>query len=70
MILFNDIITTKIPIIKNNKKEKNRQTIVLLTVFPLFSDRLDTKFDVFETLLKSLEKNNVSLEEGDVLVFC
>ncbi len=29
---------------------------------------MDTKFDVFETLLKTLGKNNVSLEEGDVLV--
>jgi coenzyme F420-0:L-glutamate ligase/coenzyme F420-1:gamma-L-glutamate ligase len=66
--LFHDIIPTTILIIHNNKKEKKRQNIVQLTVFPLLAERMDTKFDVFETLLKTLEKNNVSLEEGDVLV--
>ena len=39
-----------------------------LTVFPLLAKRMDTKFDVFETLLKTLENNNESLKEGDVLV--
>ena len=38
-----------------------------LTVFPLLAKRMDTKFDVFETLLKTLENNNESLKEGDVL---
>lgn len=44
------------------------KNIVQLTVFPLLSEKMDTKFDVFETLLKTLGKNNVVLEEGDVLV--
>ena len=39
-----------------------------LTVFPLLAKRMDTEFDVFETLLKTLENNNESLKEGDVLV--
>ncbi len=39
-----------------------------LTVFPLLAERMETKFDVFETLLKTLKNNNESLEEGDVLV--
>ncbi len=39
-----------------------------LTVFPLLAKRMNKKFDVFETLLKTLENNNESLEEGDVLV--
>jgi len=41
---------------------------VQLTVFPLLSERMEGEFDVFEALLKTLEKNNVKLEEGDVLV--
>ena len=39
-----------------------------LTVFSLLAKRMNKKFDVFETLLKTLENNNESLEEGDVLV--
>ena len=39
-----------------------------LTVFPLLAKRMDTEFDVFETLLKTLENNGESLKEGDVLV--
>ena len=50
------------------EKEKKRQNIVQLTVFPLLAERMDKKFNVFETLMKTLEKNNVTFEEGDVLV--
>ena len=39
-----------------------------LTVFPLLSERMEGEFDVFEALLKTLEKNNIKLEEADVLV--
>ena len=39
-----------------------------LTVLPLLADRMDEKFDVFEVFLKTLEKNNAKLEEGDVIV--
>lgn len=39
-----------------------------LTVLPLLADRMEEKFNVFEILLKTLEKNNAELEEGDVLV--
>ena len=39
-----------------------------LTVLPLLADRMEKKFNVFEILLKTLEKNNAELEEGDVLV--
>ena len=38
------------------------------TVLPLSADRMEKKFNVFEVLLKTLEKNNTELEEGDVLV--
>ena len=50
------------------KKKKNAQNNVQLTVLPLLSERMEGRFDVFEALLKTLEKNNVSLEDGDVLV--
>ncbi len=50
------------------KKKKNTQNSVQLTVFPLLAERMEGEFDVFEALLKTLEKNNVKLEDGDVLV--
>ena len=39
-----------------------------LTVFSLLADRVQEKFDIFETLLKTLERNDAELHEGDVLV--
>ena len=39
-----------------------------LTVLPLLSERKNEKFDVFEALLETLEKNNTKLQDGDVLV--
>ncbi len=39
-----------------------------LTVLPLLAERMEEKFDVFEVLLQTLEKNNKKLQEGDVLV--
>ena len=39
-----------------------------LTVLPLLADRMDEKFDVFEVFLKTLEKNETKLEDGDVIV--
>ena len=39
-----------------------------LTVLPLLADRKEEEFDIFEVFLKTLEKNNVRLQEGDVLV--
>ena len=42
--------------------------MVQLSVLPLLADRMDEKFDVFEELLETLEKNNTNLQEGDVLV--
>ncbi|MEK6866282.1 MAG: coenzyme F420-0:L-glutamate ligase, partial [Thermoproteota archaeon] len=39
-----------------------------LTVSPLFSERKEDKFDVFEALLETLDKNDESLQEGDVIV--
>ena len=39
-----------------------------LTVLPLLAERMEGKFDVFKTLLETLEKNNIKLEDGDVLV--
>jgi coenzyme F420-0:L-glutamate ligase/coenzyme F420-1:gamma-L-glutamate ligase len=41
---------------------------VQLTVLPLLAERMDKQFDVFEILLKTLEKNDSKLNEGDVLV--
>ena len=66
--MFHNIAPTVILIIHNNKKEKETQNSVQLTVFPLLAERMNTKFDVFETLLKTLENNDVILKEGDVLV--
>ncbi|QMU54447.1 MAG: cytidine deaminase [Nitrosopumilus sp.] len=39
-----------------------------LTVLPLLAERMEKQFDVFKTLLKTLEKNHSKLIEGDVLV--
>ena len=39
-----------------------------LTVLPLLAERMEKKFDVFETLLNTLDKNKTKLEDGDVLV--
>ncbi|MCA9828088.1 MAG: coenzyme F420-0:L-glutamate ligase [Nitrosopumilus sp.] len=39
-----------------------------LTVIPLLSDRMESEFDVFDALLKTLEKNNTKLQEGDIVV--
>ena len=39
-----------------------------LTVLPLVSERMEGEFDIFETLLDTLKKNNSKLKEGDVLV--
>ena len=39
-----------------------------LTVQPLVSERMNGKFDIFDVLFDTLEKNNSKLEEGDVLV--
>jgi len=41
---------------------------VQLTVLPLLAERMEGKFDVFEILLETLEKNNTKLQDGDVLV--
>lgn len=39
-----------------------------LTVSPLVSERKDAEFDVFETLLETLKKNDENLQDGDVIV--
>ena len=39
-----------------------------LSVSPLISERKESQFDVFEALLDTLEKNNQTLQEGDVVV--
>ena len=39
-----------------------------LTVSALLSERKNSKFDVFEALLETLEKNKTNLQENDVLV--
>jgi len=41
---------------------------VQLTVLPLLADRMSEKFDVFKVFLKTLEKNDVKMQDGDVLV--
>ena len=35
---------------------------------PLLANRMEGKFDIFKMLLETLEKNNVELRDGDVLV--
>ena len=39
-----------------------------LAVLPLVSERKEEKFDVFDILLETLEKNDEKLQEGDVIV--
>lgn len=39
-----------------------------LTVLPLLSERKIGQFDVFESLLDILDKNNEKLEDGDIIV--
>jgi len=39
-----------------------------LSVSSLISERKESQFDVFEALLDTLEKNNQTLQEGDVVV--
>ena len=39
-----------------------------LTVLPLLADRMNKEFDVFEVFLKTLEKNEIKIEDGDVIV--
>ena len=39
-----------------------------LTVLPLYAERMFENFDIFEELLKALEKNKTKLEDGDILV--
>ena len=41
---------------------------MLLTVFPLSSDKKTERFDGFEALLESLEKNNEKIEDEDIIV--
>jgi coenzyme F420-0:L-glutamate ligase len=41
---------------------------VSLTVLPLFSERKRDRFDIFEALTETLDKNNERLQEGDVIV--
>ncbi|AJW71434.1 putative gamma-glutamyl ligase [Nitrosopumilus adriaticus] len=50
------------------KKKHCFRYIVELTVLPLLAERRQDRFDVFEALLETLEKNDVKLQEGDVLV--
>ena len=39
-----------------------------LTVLPLLGEKMGEKFDIFNTLLSTLEKNNTKIQDGDVLV--
>ena len=39
-----------------------------LTVIPIKADRKDDKFILFDEICKSLDRNNLSLQDGDVLV--
>ncbi len=41
---------------------------VQLSVLPLLAERMEKEFDIFESLLRTLENNHAKLEEGDVLV--
>jgi len=41
---------------------------VSLTVSPLVVERKENEFDLFDTVIDSIDKNGFSLEEGDVLV--
>lgn len=39
-----------------------------LEVFPITVDKKEDKFDIFEVLIQSLEKNKINLLDGDILV--
>ena len=39
-----------------------------LTVIPLLADRMNDKFDMFEELKRALDRTNVDLQDGDILV--
>jgi len=41
---------------------------VQLTVLPLLAERMENKFDIFEALENTLEKNETKLLEGDIIV--
>jgi len=53
---------------QNNKKQRRHIATMQLTVLPLVSEKMEGEFDIFESLIDTLEKNNSKLEEGDVLV--
>jgi len=53
---------------QNNKKEKESIDSMQLTVFPLLAERMNKEFDIFQELEITLEKNEINLEDGDVIV--
>ena len=53
---------------QNNKKEKESTDFMQLTVFPLLAERMNKEFDIFQELESTLEKNEIKLEDGDVIV--
>ena len=53
---------------QNNKKEKESIDFMQLTVFPLLAERMNKEFDIFQELEITLEKNEINLEDGDVIV--
>jgi len=54
-------------LLQNHKKEKTHTTMHL-TVIPLLADRMESEFDVFDELSKTLEKNNTKLQDEDIIV--
>ncbi len=53
---------------QNNKKEKESIDFMQLTVFPLLAERMNKEFNIFQELESTLEKNEIKLEDGDVIV--
>jgi len=53
---------------QNNKKEKEHRDFMQLTVFPLLAKRMEKKFDIFQELENTLQKNEIMLEDGDIIV--
>ncbi len=53
---------------QNNKKEKESIDFMQLTVFPLLAERMNMEFDIFQELENTLGKNEIKLEDGDVIV--
>ena len=53
---------------QNNKKEKESIDFMQLTVFPLLAERMNKEFDIFQELESTLGKNEIKLEDGDVMV--